>query len=731
MINKTIQILFFASGFCGLLYQIAWVRLAYASFGVISAVISLVMSTFMLGLALGSWFGGSLVKGLEKRSNKPAMFWYGVAELVIALGSWLVPILFQWSENLLAGCGETHTAQYMALTALAIVCSILPWTFAMGCTYPFVMESSLVIANQKNKSFSFLYTANVLGALLGIAFTALVLVEVFGFDGTLKIAGVTNIAIAIVAWLLCASEKNGYCNNGDSFVKNASAEKTSFGIKAQDCMILFATGFVSMGMEVVWIRSFTTVLGTQIYAFSAILFVYLSATWLGAKTYRAKANFSDVEMIAILAIAGLIPAIVNDARFFSDIYMRGITALFSIAPFCALLGYFTPSFIDKISGGDSVVAGKAYGINTVGCILGPLVASYILLPQFSTQHSMIMLSIPVFLIGFSVVKHHVWKRLGISCAFIALMMISLFQSVIHDERWILGVTHQVWRDHVATVVATGDNHLKALRVNGVNITLLTPSTKHMSHLPILCHQSEPKTALNICFGMGGSYRSLLAWDLKTTAVELVPSVYKSFGYFHEDAAAVLRNPLGMRVIDDGRRYLKRSKNTYDIIVIDPPPPVPAAGSSLLYSKEFHELVLSKLNKDGIFQTWFPGREERSSSPAIANSLIAVFPYVRAFRSYDGAGIHYLASASPIRNITVQEAFEKMPPKVIQDINEWPYYGGVDAKTGLQEVLKAELDMRRLSSEDKAVIVSDNRPYNEYYLVRRAIAALKVFLFTEE
>ena len=53
--------MFFCSGFCGLLYQIVWVRLAFASFGVNTPVLSVVISVFMLGLALGSWFAGILV----------------------------------------------------------------------------------------------------------------------------------------------------------------------------------------------------------------------------------------------------------------------------------------------------------------------------------------------------------------------------------------------------------------------------------------------------------------------------------------------------------------------------------------------------------------------------------------------------------------------------------------------------------------------------------------------
>ena len=59
------------------------------------------------------------------------------------------------------------------------------------------------------------------------------------------------------------------------------------------------------------------------------------------------------------------------------------------------------------------------------------------------------------------------------------------------------------------------------------------------------------------------------------------------------------------VIDDGRRYLERTPQQYDAIIIDPPPPVPAAGSSLLYSRDFYELAKQRLRPGGILQQWLP------------------------------------------------------------------------------------------------------------------------------
>jgi spermidine synthase len=62
------------------------------------------------------------------------------------------------------------------------------------------------------------------------------------------------------------------------------------------------------------------------------------------------------------------------------------------------------------------------------------------------------------------------------------------------------------------------------------------------------------------------------------------------------------------VVDDGRRFLERSSEVYDIVIIDAPPPIQAAGSSLLYSREFYELLRRRLDSRGIVQQWIPGGE---------------------------------------------------------------------------------------------------------------------------
>src|SRR5580698_1265542 len=165
--RRVLFFLFFLSGFSSLVYQVVWTRMAFASFGIITPVLSVVLSVFMLGLALGSWAGGRWILPLTMKTQRSAAFFYAGAELVIGLGAFAVPKLFAAGENILLASGETNSFGYLSLSALVLAVSILPWCVCMGTTFPFMMAYIREQDRDQTKSFSFLYLANVLGAMSG------------------------------------------------------------------------------------------------------------------------------------------------------------------------------------------------------------------------------------------------------------------------------------------------------------------------------------------------------------------------------------------------------------------------------------------------------------------------------------------------------------------------------------------------------------------------------------
>jgi spermidine synthase len=293
---------------------------------------------------------------------------------------------------------------------------------------------------------------------------------------------------------------------------------------------------------------------------------------------------------------------------------------------------------------------------------------------------------------------------------LSLAMILLSRSYVEQTP-----AAQVRRDSTATVVAAGEGMRRRLLVNGISMTYLTPVTKMMSALPLTFLPRAAKNALVICFGMGTTHRSMLSWGIDSTAVELVPSVPALFSYFHPDARELVTSPRSHIIVDDGRRYLERTPEQYDIIVVDPPPPIGAAGSSLLYSREFYATALKRLSPDGILQQWYPGGDPATTA-AVARALKESFPYVRAFGSVDGWGIHYLASRNPIPELPASELASRMPPDAESDLVEWGPFS--TAEQQFAAVLGKELPIDGLIGLNPYVpAIQDDRPINEYYLLR--------------
>jgi predicted membrane-bound spermidine synthase len=728
--RRGLFVLFFLSGFCSLVYQVVWTRMAFASFGIITPVLSVVLSVFMLGLALGSWAGGRWVASLTHKTGLSALYFYAAVEALIGLGAFAVPMLFAGGESVLLSSGEMNSFRYLSLSALVLAASILPWCVCMGATFPLMMAFVRERAPERTESFSFLYLANVLGAMSGTFMCAIFWVEIWGFRHSLQAAAAGNFTIAFTA--LCLARQRLPMLSPSATASDPGLPGDIPVLRARSPagwmikIILFATGFTAMAMEVVWTRAFTPVLKTQVYSFAMIVFTYLGATFLGSLWYRHQLKHNrlrpPLELIGWLAVAAFLPILIDDARLVKENFRSNadlasaVIVLASICPLCAILGYLTPSLIDEYSAGRPDDAGTAYAINVLGCILGPLFASYILLPWFSERHALILLGLPLavfFLAGgraLSGLKHLGWGvAAGVTLAWALFFSRDYEGMLLRQDKNLV-----VRRDYAASVMSFGQFLDKNLLVNGIGMTRLTPITKFMVHLPLAFHRGWPDSALIICFGMGTTYRSALSWNVDTTAVELVPSVVQAFGYYHADAAQLANNPKGHIVIDDGRRYLKRTTKKFDVIVVDPPPPVEAAGSSLLYSREFYALARQHLKPDGILETWFPGGEIVTAQAAM-RSIYESFPYVRCFPSVEGWGIHLLASDKPIEVLNASQLAERMPEAAQMDLLEWTT--NQDGRNYLHLVLSHEISVPRALNPDPTIEITDDHPFNEYYLLR--------------
>src|SRR5579862_5585638 len=376
-LRRIVFALFFVSGFSGLAYQMVWTRLAFAAFGIITPVLSVVLSVFMLGLAVGSWAGGRAIARLTSMTGASPLVFYAAAESVIGLGAVIVPNLFALGNRMLLTSGQTNSTIYLALSAMALTVALVPWCVAMGATFPFMMAFVRERAGA-GTSFSFLYVANVLGAIAGTFLTAIVLIEMLGFRRTLWVAGAGNFTVAAVSlWLArqrpAVAIRPGEAPPRETRRSSAKAPSPARGRSRQAAVadrrpsvsfikwVLFATGFVAMASEVVWTRDFTPVLKTQVYSFALIVFTYLAATLAGSVWYRRALRREAVTSVAwlmgALLVAIYLPILANDPRVVNSDWVytidlrSAVIVLASICPVCIVLGYLTPRLIDESSGG--------------------------------------------------------------------------------------------------------------------------------------------------------------------------------------------------------------------------------------------------------------------------------------------------------------------------------------------------------------------------------------------
>jgi predicted membrane-bound spermidine synthase len=695
-----------------------WLRLAMAEFAVTTALVSIVLSAFMIGLGCGSWGAGHYVT--KRRSSRlPSLQLYALAELLIGVSALVVPWELARGRVFLERA-ETHYSlsvpMYYALAGLWIGLTLIPWCACMGATFPFAMAAIRErFSGASARSFSYLYVANVLGAMTGAA-VPLLLIEQRGFLGTLHVGAGLNACLAASAFLvsLYLAPKAG------TLAESPQAASPPRIVNSWSYYVLFGTGFTSMAIEVVWIRLFTPGLGNMVYAFAAILGLYLGATYLGSVLYRRLASNETAPagpLFALLGLSVLFPLLICDPRL-PIIYLLRVV---SIVPFSLIAGWITPMILDGVAQGDPDRAGRGYAVNVAGCVLGPLASGFLLLPLLGERYTLLVVALPWIVLSFRAVPTHPFSPAGQRRAWRTAGMVAALSLVL------VGTTkdfetrfspRDVRRDSTATVTAAGANREKVLLVNGMGMTGLTPITKMMAHLPLAFLPRPPQNALVICFGMGTTYRSMLSWGISSTAVELVPSVVSVFPFFHADAVQLLRSPLSHVVVDDGRFYLERSSEQYDVITLDPPPPIEAAANSLLYSKEFYGIAKTHLRTGGILQQWFPqGPADPAILASVAKAIQQSFAYVRVFHSVEGWGYHFLASDSPLPSYSAAELAGHLPAAATADLLEWG--PASDAQEQFARVLNQELslgDLIRRAPDTPAL--QDDRPVNEYFVLRR-------------
>jgi spermidine synthase len=380
--------------------------------------------------------------------------------------------------------------------------------------------------------------------------------------------------------------------------------------------------------------------------------------------------------------------------------------------------------------------GRLYAANTIGAILGSAAGGFWLIPSLGSMGTIyVLVTISVLIaIGIFLTDGNRLKRppqmLTMAAGVIMILwmgtqlgdpLLSLIQKKIIKTfgQQAAGVNkifvHKENRAGTVTVFGYPPApRARHLWINGEGMTALSAQTKILAHLPILLCQN-PRDVLVVCFGMGTTARSCTRYEeLSVDAVEVMPDVFESFGSFHADAASVLSLPRFHRYVQDGRNYLLSRHKQYDVITIDPAPPLESAGTVNLYSREFFALCKGRLKPGGLVCLWV--------APAIASEVrmimrtfTDVFPEATLWQGIKYPGFFLIGPADHLVIDAARFAKAGEDKAIVADLNEWK--GGLKAPQELLALLLLNREQFREYVRGQRVI-TDDHPYTEFPLWRR-------------
>jgi hypothetical protein len=220
--------------------------------------------------------------------------------------------------------------------------------------------------------------------------------------------------------------------------------------------------------------------------------------------------------------------------------------------------------------------------------------------------------------------------------------------------------------------------------------------------------------------MGTAFRTSLIAGITTDVAELVPSVPDMFHWFYPDADQVLANPNGHVIIADGRNHVELTRDTYDFIVVDPPPPIESSGVSVISSLEFYQAAKARLNPGGVMVQWVPYGQTMDEFLAHVRSYLQVFPNVRVIAGAGGFGYYMIGSDGSVDLTSDGLEAALARPGVLEDVNSAPDSRNRSAvqwaQTFAANTWAADDELRALVGPGP--LITDDRPLPEYFILRR-------------
>ncbi len=673
-----IMLVYFASGACSLIDEVVWVRLLKLTLGNTVYATSIVVSVFMAGLALGA-----LIMGRYCDRIKNHLRLYALLEALITILALSLPWALKIADGAYVWFYQTHHPTQAQLLIVQVIIStliLLIPTVLMGSTLPLLGRFITALEQEAGHLVGRLYALNTLGAAAGCFLAGFVLIRALGVMGTLYIAAGLNLLVALGGWLLykfsgVTAEQQDAAAAAVS--PEAAAEKKADGRFCLLIIAFFASGLISIGYELLWMRSIIHLLGGATYVFSAVLTIYLLGNVIGASIGSRLAKLLKVPAagfavtLSLLGLCGIfyLPLLIlwtSEVLPSVNRTAEAINRWIPVSPYMinplvqSICLFMVPSIIMGIGFPIALQAwanhmhkvgrstGTAYGANTIGAVIGGIVTGFVLIPLLGLQLSITILGLTgtwiagiiwlLFTRG-STAKQR-WAILATAAVltiFAAKTPSSLFNTLVGTSPLIAQGYNLVFVEEGLTTTVSlhrdsekGDLHMYS---SGQPIAgddyIARGDQKILGHFGILLN-SDAKKVLSVGFGSGETTNCLAQHNLQSIdCVEIAPEIVDvALRFFrHINLGDSLDSKVNM-IFMDAKNYLHLTDNRYDVVINDSIHPRDFAENASLYAKEYFQSARQRLNKNGMIISWLPTYDMSTSVfNSIIGTLMDVFPHV--------------------------------------------------------------------------------------------------------
>lgn len=655
------------SGLAALGYEICWSRALVVPLGNSTDATTLVLATFMLGMAGGAWLAG----GWSERIRSSLLL-YATAEFALGLFALAAPALLGSLSHVPAALLSIPLRTPAAVAILLLPCLV------MGASLPLLVRALTTSGVPVKARISILYATNTLGAAVGACATGFWGIAAYGVTRCSMLLACGSFAAALLAVIANRRGSPGDSERpfsvGDSYPSVSrvqSMRRPAPAVRAFALSAAFVGGLVMLASEVVWARMLTFVFGHDTYAFSALLVAVLCGLALGGFAHRGLSAFDQTRVAGALlaALGGCLALsfwwastlVIAHGR---DPFSLGTVGTLSTSVWLELyreLSYapilvFVPSLLSgalypaacSLYAGSAPDTGRKVGVvglvngvgaavGTVAVALGAISAVGIQgvvrgLASFAAATALMVLATehrrapwlprawtiaPVLLTAGILV----WLPRALPQRVLLSVVGPKHQKLLHYEEA---------RTATVAVIENQINGERQLLINAVNevTTRLVhdQSFKLLGHLGPLLHP-QPRTAVMICLGAGLSAGAALTHPLtRLDVVDLSSAVPHAALHFVTENNGVLDDRRLHLHIEDGRQFLLNSAQSYDLAIVDSTHPK-SVDSWILYTREFYLLVHDRLARGGILVQWLPlhGLSEREFK-LIVRTFIRVFEH---------------------------------------------------------------------------------------------------------